>query len=268
MNLNTMRRVENVPTENTNILDSNPDVEVGPIVKRKRRRTVERDIQEDEMDEIVQSGEIHIPEWTNRSLYLDGSYTTLCCPSYRLIHNLRGRHRYGDLYCTNYVATTKTFKLPALGGLRVRKLLEMKTAMGDLTHTRDHLHWSLLTARPGFWDSLMRLINQEYPGMYTPNDKPLISSYKFTMPRNPDESQLKKMFPCLPAYFGPFDGTQNYWLTRCPWCRNIDKNTERQFTSHVPGTIRWLQQTAIPELHARDVAMKWAYLGRRLVFEI
>ena len=199
---------------------------------------------------------------------LDGSYTLLCCPSHRLIHNLRGRHRYGDLYCTNFLATMETFLLPASGGLRVRKLLEIKTAMGDLTHTRDHLHWSLLTAKPVFWDSLMRLINQECPGMYTPVDKPQISSYKFSMPRNPDESQLKKMFPCLPAYFSTFDGTQNYWLTRCPWCRNLDKNKEKEFTRHLPETIRWLRQTAIPELHARDVAMKWAYVGRRLVYEI
>ena len=177
------------------------------------------------------------------------------------IRGLLGSH------CTNFIETAH-FKLPASGGLRVRKLLDMKAPNGDLTHTRDHLHWSLLTARPVFWDSLMRLINQECPGTYTPPDKPQISSYKFGMPRNPDEGQLKKLFPCLPAYFSEFDGTQNYWLTRCLWCRNLDKNKEKQFTKHLPNTISWLQQTVFPELHARDVAMKWAYVGRRLVYEI
>ena len=72
MNLDTMSRnprVEILPAEKRNNLDSKPEVDHEPIVKRKRRRIVVRDIQEDEMDEIVQTGEKHIPAWTNRSLY-------------------------------------------------------------------------------------------------------------------------------------------------------------------------------------------------------
>ena len=154
------------------------------------------------------------------------------------------------------------------GGLRVRKLLVMKAPNGDLTHRRDHLHWSLLMSRPIFWDVLMRLINQACPEMYTPADKPLISSYKFGMPRNPDEGQLKKLFPCLSAFIGKVDTTQNYWQAKCPWCRNMCKYEERVYCTATAKRIVWLQQTVFPELHARDVAMKWAYVGRRLVYEI
>ena len=53
-------------TSDNSILDSNPDVDVGPIVRKKRRRIVVRDSQnENEFVSTIAS----IPEWTNEHLY-------------------------------------------------------------------------------------------------------------------------------------------------------------------------------------------------------
>ena len=251
-------------------LGSKLEVKIGPITVRKRRRTIEHGMQE---VEDLESGKT-VFEWMNQVYFVNGSHTShgshtsLCCPSHRLFHNLRARYTTGDLYCVNFIKTEQWYKLPALGGLRARKLLNMKAANGDLAHIRDHLHWSLLTTKPIFWDVLMRLINQTCPEMYTPADKPLISSYKFGMPRNPDDDQLKKLFPCLSGFIGKVDNTQNYWQAKCPLCRNGCKFDERGYTTKFAEHIVWLQQTVFPKLHARDVAMKWAYVGRRLVYKI
>ena len=265
MNSTTMSRVENSSANIDNILDSNPEVTIGPLTRKKRRRIVVRDSQnENEIVSTIPS----IPEWTNEHLYVNGAHTSLACPSYRLLNNLKLRLEHGDHYSTVFNADLQTYHLPETGSSRVQRLLEIRAPNGDVTCTQDHLHWSLLTARPVFWNRLMRLINQACPEMYTPADKPQISSYKFGVPRNPDVGQLKKLFPCLTAYIGEYDGTKNYWQTQCPFCRNYCKYEYKRVTKNFPKTIIWVQETAIPELHARDVAMKWAYLGRRLVYEI
>ena len=114
--------------------DSNAEVGIGPVTTKKRRRMIVREIQEE-----YESGQT-IADWTNRHLFLNGSHTILCCPSYRLIHNVRGRFRTRDLYCANFSQTAQAFKLPATCALRIRNLLDMKAPNGDLTHTREHLH--------------------------------------------------------------------------------------------------------------------------------
>ena len=70
------------------------------------------------------------------------------------------------------------------------------------------------------------------------------------------------------AFIGKVDNTQNYWQAKCPLCRNGCKFDERGYTTKFAEHIVWLQQTVFPKLHARDVAMKWAYVGRRLVYKI
>ena len=49
------------------------------------------------------------------------------------------------------------------------------------------------------------------------------------------------------------------------WCRNICKYEEKKYITDTVDRIVWLQQTVFPELHARDVAMKWVYFARRQV---
>ena len=95
----------------------------------------------------------------------------------------------------------------------------------------------------------MSLANQACPGMYTPVEKPLISSYKFGMPRIPDEGQLKKLFPCLTAYIGEYDGTQNYWQTKCPWCRNQCKYQEKKNTKTLHERMVWLHQNFLAKAY-------------------
>ena len=195
MNLNTISVVENSPAENNNIIDSHREVEIWPITIKNGRRMIVREIQ-DEYESVDT-----MADWTDVNLFTNGSHTLLSCPSYRLLNNMRFRLKHGDHYCTNYVKATWTLTISATGNMRVRMLLDYKAPNGDLTHTREHLHWSLLTARPILWRSLMLLINQSCPDMYTPADKPQISSYRFGMPHSVDEGQLKKLFPCLSAYF-------------------------------------------------------------------
>ena len=262
MNANKIDAVENDPAENNNILDSNSDFETGPITTKKRRRIIVREVLDDCQDTRTMA------DWITGNLFIDGAHTQTSCPSYRQIYAMCNRYRNGDLYCTNYMEESGSCKLLATGSQRVRGLLDIKAPNGDLSHTRDHLHWSLLTARPCFWDSLMRLINQKCPGMYTPADKPLISSFKFGMPRSLNNTQLKQLFPCMSSFIGEYDGTKNYWLDKCPRCRNRCLRLQRGLRAYMDEQISWYKQTVIPELHARDVAMKWAYLGRRLVYEI
>ena len=229
-----MSRVENPTANNDNILDSNPEVALGPFTINKQCRIIVRDSQNE--TKIVATIATS-PDWTKENLYVNGAHTSLSCPSYHLLNNLRFRLDYGDHYCTLFNNEIQTYKLTEIGS-RVQRLLDIKAPNGDLTCTQDHLHWSLLTGRPVFWNRLMRLANQACPGMYTPADKPQISSYKFGTPRNPDEGQLKKLFPCLSAYIGEYDGTQNYWQTKCPWSRNHCKYKEKKFTRNLPKRMK------------------------------
>lgn len=254
--------VENPTTPDSRVPGSNPDpeVEIGPTTSRKRRRVVFTAQQDDNNDTPT-----FFQSFTNMSY--NGTLMSLNCPSYRLMFNYEARFVIGDLYWLQFRPAIKKIALEATGALRVRTLLTCKAVNGEMLYTRDHMHFSVLTARPILWRSLMLLVNEKYPGMYTPPDNPLISSYKFGIPRDLlEEHQLKINFPCRRHVIGTVDKSCNNWLSKCVGCRDRDRSSDRSkhdhkmFYEHVEGL-----RSHIPELRARDTAMKWAYLGRRLV---
>ena len=266
MNVNTISVVENWTAENNNVLDSNPDVEISPIATRKRRRMILLEVQDDD-DENLET----MADWATEDLYIDGSYTKLSCPSLRLLWNYKQRYIHGDLYSMKENPVMRATLENVTGSQRVRTLLECRAMNGDLLYTREHLHYSLLTARPILWRRLMLLINKACPGMYTPADEPLISSYKFGVGHLQcgwyiKDRTLKRFFPCMQSYVGAPDGTRNHWFANCQVCRNQPRNRKIEKCNQITFAKEMVHfRQILPELHVRDVAMKWAYVARRLV---
>ena len=254
--------VENPPTPDSKVPGSNPDpeVEIGPTTSRKRRRVVFTAQQDDNNDTPTFLESVSDMSYKGTLIYLN-------CSSQRMLFNCEARVIVGDLYWLQAEPIIKKTVKEATGALRVRTLLTCTAVNGEMLYTRDHMHFSVLTARPILWRSLMLLVNEKYPGMYTPPDKPLISSYKFGIPRDlVDEHRLEHNFPCRREVIDGVDKSCNLWLSKCLACRDRDNNAgqlenDRKVFDTYVETIR----AHIPELRARDMAMKWAYLGRRLV---
>lgn len=253
--------VENPPTPDSRVPGSNPDpeVEIGPTTSRKRRRVVFTAQQDDNNDTPT-----FFQSFTGMSY--NGTWIQLNCPSNRLMSNCEARVMFGDLYWLQFRPTIKKTVQEATGALRVRTLLTCTAVNGEMLYMRDHVHYSVLTARPILWRGLMLLVNEKYPGMYTPPDKPLISSYKFGIPRDfLEEHQLKNNFPCTRQLIGNVDNSCNHWLGKCLACRDRHRAPQRLERDHKTfhERVEGLREH-LPELRARDTAMKWAYLARRL----
>ena len=254
--------VENPPTPDSRVPGSNPDpeVEIGPTTSRNRRRVVFTPQQDDNNDTPTFFESLSDMSYKGTLIYLN-------CSSQRMLFNYTARVAVGDLYWLQVAPIIKKTVKEATGALRVRTLLTCTAVNGEMLYIRDHMHYSVLTARPILWRSLMLLVNEKYPGMYTPPDKPLISSYKFGIPRDLlEEHQLKINFPCLRDVIGTVDKSCNNWLSKCPGCRHRGRSLDLWKHDHKLFYKRIERLRArITELRARDMAMKWAYLGRRLV---
>jgi len=252
MNMNST--VENTGIENTMGLGSSPDVEIGEISTRKRRCMVVTMELNDHNDSLM----FHE---SSQDMILWGGYMKLNCPCYRDLYNLGGRMNMGELYKLKLDDRLKWTR----GSERVHLVLKEVVPNGEPMYSRDHVHYSVLTARPILWGKLMIEVNKVYPGMYTPADRPNISSYRFSTARSMlTREMLVKRWPCFEQYFVDEDRSKNMWLQKCAACRDETKSV----AAHKGQQVRVMYKDVgghIGKFMSTDIAMKWACMGRRMV---
>lgn len=244
-------------TSDTEVLGSIPEVEIGPVTNHTRRRVVFSGEQDDNNDTPILS------DSCCKGALFEGRLMTMNCPKNRLLASFIQRKR-SETYCLSTDGLRDAIMNgPAL--TRLNAILGSVAPNGDMLYTREYVHCSLLKTRPVLWRTLMFLVNEKYPGMYTPAHAPLISSYRFSVKFDVmDDDVIRQMFPCAPLGFGTVDKSQNHWRNRCLACRYLDRDLQEHMCSNFKTDLQAIRDF-MPEIRARDTAMKWAYLGRRLV---
>ena len=245
-------------TRDTADFGSHPEVEIGPVTIHKRRRGVFGDEHDDKNDTPL------LTQTCGYKAIFQGWILEMNCPKHRLFRNLIQRS-IDEEYCLSRKDEVREALQNDSALPRLQAILKCVAPNGDMLYMRDHVHSSLLKTEPDMWRSLMLLVNEKYPGMYTPAHEPLISSYRFSVKFDwMDDKVIQQVFPCVPFGFGTVDRSQNHWLNKCLVCRLKNTMEEEMWCRAFRINLETIRR-AMPELRARDVAIKWVYLAKRLV---